>query len=242
LIAPGPILVELRFVLAQLGRESGLRRELGLRDVPSQEAVARLVPPAEIVQVGGERLGVGAQLPAGRHQAFPGLDHDRSAVAGRFAGPLDDLELGFTVVQDVEPIQAFFQDIKGRVGAVDLERFFLVQGAHPQIDAAAEDVDFSGVIILTGQLGEFDLGLALSPEITSSAELDFDPAVLCSELVAFGYGQVDGAGFVAEVPGALNRSTTRDGVDAYIAAVVIALVLGRCQDRKTKDTCDQCRK
>jgi hypothetical protein len=65
-------------------------------------------------------------MPIGSHQALPAGDELGTGLASGFNRPFQDRKLGLAVLFDIEPEEAFLQNIEGSVRGVNFEGFFLL--------------------------------------------------------------------------------------------------------------------
>ena len=86
---------------------------------------------AAVEGVGGaghEILRPAFESAVGQRQALSRLDQDGSLLGRGLDQPLEDEDFRPSVVPDVDPVEAFFQEIKRRPGREKLDVLFPVQG------------------------------------------------------------------------------------------------------------------
>jgi hypothetical protein len=137
----------------------------------------------ESVGAGSEIVRVTEQAAVFGGHGLPGLDNDRAPLAGGLEAALGNEDLRLAVQGDVEPVEALVQDVRGDVGRMDLDGFLAGERADPQVGAAFKDVDLDPVISLRGKDGEFHLAVIVEAQVVPAAEMDFDLAGPCCQLV-----------------------------------------------------------
>jgi len=216
-VGPVAVLVELLFIVSEVGRQVAAGAPLGEQGVPGR------VPLVERVGPGVGVAGVADETSVRGDERLPAVDDDRALLSGGLKAAFKDDELGLTVDAHIEPVQAFLQDVAGRVGSMDFDRLVTGERANPQISAPFENVDLDPVIPLNGQEGEFDLGVVIEPQVVPAAEVDFGLSHARPELVPADQGQVHFGLFRAEVRGFLDEDVPADIGQAGEARGIIAL-------------------
>jgi hypothetical protein len=214
------VLIELLLVFVDVGRKVAGGTPLGEQGVP------RLVPLVEVIGVGVGMLRVAEQTTVRGGERFPGVNHDGALFAGGFKAALDDEDLGLAVQTDVEPIEAFVQDVAREVGGMNLDGLFVGESADPEVRAAFKDVDFDPVIPLRGQDGELHLAVVVQPEIIPAAEIDLGAAGSGPQLIPLDQSQVDLTPLGTEVRCPLDEDIAADIGQAGEARGIIAVRRG----------------
>ena len=78
-----------------------------MKDIPSP------VPFGECILVGSvDVLGALAEEPVGRYQSLPGVYDFVALFSGSLDGTLDHGNCRFLIIDDLETVETFFQDVK----------------------------------------------------------------------------------------------------------------------------------
>jgi hypothetical protein len=216
-VGPVAVLVELLFIVSEVGWQVAGGAPLGKQGVPGR------VPLVERVRARVVVVGIADEPSVRGDERLPAANDDRALLSGGLEAAFKDDELGLTVDAHVEPVEAFLQDVAGRVGSMDLDRLVAGERADPQISAPFENMDLDPLIPLNGQEGEFNLGVVIEPQVVPAAEVDFGLSHACPELVSADQGQVDLGLFGAGVRGPLDEDVPADIGQAGKARGIIAL-------------------
>jgi hypothetical protein len=219
-VDPLAVLVKLLFVIAHVGREVLPLAPFGQLDV------AAAVPIVERVAAGKVIFRIAEKPAVGGGHGLLCLEEHGALLGRRFQTSFTDEDLGLPFGLDLEPVQAFLEDVERRIGGVDLDALIEGELAHPEIDAALRQVDLDALLPFRGQDGEFDLGVVVEAEIVPVPEMDLGLADLGPHLVSLDQGEVDLSLFESLVGGPLDVDRAVDKIQAGKAVRVESLVLG----------------
>jgi hypothetical protein len=211
------VLVELLFVVAEIGGQMPGRAPLGEQGVPG------LVPLVESVGTGIVFAGVADKTAVRGDERLPAMNDDGAFLSGGLQAAFEGDDLGLFVGAHVEPVEAFLQDVRGRVGSMDLDRLIASERADPEVGAPFENMKLDPVIPLDGQEGKFHLGVVVQPEVIPAAEMDFGLTGPGPELVPQDQGQVHLGLLRAEVRGPLDEDVAAHISDAGEARGIVAV-------------------
>jgi hypothetical protein len=229
LIDPLAVLVELLFILLDLGREILASAARG------EERVPRAVPSVEPVLAAVGVLRIAEKPAVGGGHGLVRLDEDGAVLGGRLETAFPDGGLGFPVEPDVEPVETLFENVERGVGSMDLDALVHGEPAHPEISAAFGEMELDALVPLGGQDGEFDPGVVVKAKVVPVSEVDLGLAAVGPHLVPLDQREVDLALLVAQVRGPLDVDRAGDIAQAGEAVRIIPFILRLEAERHKND-------
>jgi hypothetical protein len=217
LVGPAAVLIELLFVVAELGGQVPGGAPAG------EEGVPGFVPLVESVGPGRVIAGVADEAAVRSDERLPAMNNDGAFLSGGLEAAFEDDDLGLLVGAHVEPVEAFLQNVRGRIGGMDLDCLVAGECADPEVGAPFEDMERDPVIPFDGQEGKFHPSVVVQPEVVPTAEMDFGLADPGPELVSPDQGQVHLRLLRPEVRGPLDEDVSADVGKAGETRSIIAL-------------------
>jgi hypothetical protein len=187
-----------------------------------EQGVPGLVPLVESVGTGIVIAGFAVETSVRGDERLPAMNDNRALLSGGLEAAFEGDDLGLLVGAHVEPVEAFLQDVRGRVWGMDLDRLVAGKRADTEVGAPFENMKLDPVIPRDGQDGEFHLGVVVQPEVILVAEIDFGLTGPGPELVSPDQGQVHLGLLRPQVGGPLDEDVATHEGEAGKARGIIA--------------------
>jgi hypothetical protein len=229
LVDPLAILVELLFILLDLGREVLALAARG------EKRVTRAVPGIEpiLAAVGVRRIAEEPAVGGGHGLVRP--DEGGAVLGGGLETAFPDGGLGLPIDPNVEPVEPLLEDVERGVGSMDLDALVHGELAHPEIGAAFGEVELDALVPLGGQDGEFDPGVVVEAEVVPAPEVDLGLAAVGPHLIALDQREVYLALLIAQVRGPLNVDRAIDVAQAGETVRIVPFILRLEAERHNND-------
>jgi len=115
-------------------------------------------------------------VACGGDKAFPTPDKLRPSFARCLHGTFDNGKNRFPLSSHVQPVKAFFENVKGSIRRVDFESFFFTEIAYPHVNASGQEMKPDPVIPLPRHGRKLDFRAVVQTEVIPSPKMDFGPA------------------------------------------------------------------